>query len=91
MQDSVEEVSVLLYKLLGELQFPLLKNYSPSCKKNGVNLFETDAPEIGELVSGQKNSKHLQKMLEQKQFVSSWEVEKRNRSVEQEKQFLEKH
>ena len=33
MQDSVEEVLVLLHKLVGELQFPSLKIYSPSCKE----------------------------------------------------------
>ena len=38
----------------------------------------------------EKNSKHLQKMLEQKQFENSWEEEKRNPSVEQEESFLEK-
>ena len=37
-----------------------------------------------------KNSKYLQKMLEQKQFENSWQVEKRNPNVEQEKPFLEK-
>ena len=35
----------------------------------------------------EKNSKRLQKMLEQKQFKSNWEVEKRNPSVEQEEPF----
>ena len=37
-----------------------------------------------------KNSKHLQIMLEQKQFENSWEVEKRNPSVKEEEPFLEK-
>ena len=35
----------------------------------------------------EKNSKRLQKILEQKQFENSWEVEKRNPSVEQEEPF----
>ena len=39
----------------------------------------------------EKNSKLMQKMLEQKQFENSWEVEKRNSSVEQEEPFLEKN
>ena len=34
MQDNVEEVLERLQKLLGELQSPLLKIYSPSCEKN---------------------------------------------------------
>ena len=38
----------------------------------------------------EKNSKHLQKMLEQKQFENSWKVEKRNPSIEQKEPFLEK-
>ena len=34
MQDSLEEVLVLLHKLLGELQFSLIKKCSPSCKEH---------------------------------------------------------
>ena len=34
MQDNVEGVLELLHKLLGELQSPLFKKNSPSCKKN---------------------------------------------------------
>ena len=45
---------------------------------------------LGKLSVDEKNSKRLQKMLEQKQFKNSWEVEKRNPSVEQEEPFLEK-
>ena len=59
----------------------------PAAKRIGADLFEIAAPDIGEVVSGRKNSKHLQKMLEQKQFENSWEVEKRNPSVEQESFF----
>ena len=91
MQDSVEEVLALLHKFLGELQFPLLKkNIVPAAKRIGADLFDIAAPEIGEIVSGRKNSKNLQKILEQKQFENSWEVEKINQSVEQEAPFLEK-
>ena len=69
MQDNVQEGLVLLHKLLGELQFPFFKKYIvPAAKRIGPDLFEIAAPEIGEVVSGRKNSKHLQKMLEQKQF-----------------------
>ena len=52
--------------------------------------FEIGAPGIGEIVSGQKKSKHLQKMLKQKQFENSWEVQKRNPSVELDEPFLQK-
>ena len=38
----------------------------------------------------EKKSNNLQKMLEKEQFENSWEVEKRNPSVEQEEPFLEK-
>ena len=63
----------------------------PAAKRIGADLFEIAAQEIGEVVSGQKkNSKHSQKMLKQKQFENSWEVEKRNPCVEQEEPFLEK-
>ena len=62
MQGSVEEVLVLLHKLLGELQFPSLKNiYSQLQKRTGADLFEIAAPEIGEVVSGQKNLKTFAK------------------------------
>ena len=40
-------------------------------------MFETAAPEIGEVVSGRKISKYLQKMWEQKQFGNNWEVRKK--------------
>ena len=38
LQDNVEEVLVLLDKLLAELQSPLYNEYSPSCKKNRSRL-----------------------------------------------------
>ena len=38
---------------------------------------------LGKLLVDVKNSKHLQKMWEQKQFGNNWEVEKRNLSVKQ--------
>ena len=65
------------------------KHIVPAAKKIEADLFEIAAPEIGKVVSGWKNSKDLQKMLEQKQFENSWEVEKRNPSVEQKEPFLE--
>ena len=38
---------------------------------------------LGKLLVDVKNSKHLQKMWEQKQFGNNWEVKKRNLSVKQ--------
>ena len=62
MQGSVEEVLVLLHKLLGELQFPSLKKYIvPAAKRIGADLFEIAAPEIGEVVSGRKKLKTFAK------------------------------
>ena len=58
MQDSVEEVLMLLHKLLRELQFPFIKKYIvPAAKRIGADLFEIAAPEIGEVVSGRKKLK----------------------------------
>ena len=55
----------------------------PAAKRNGVDLFEIAAQENGEAVGGQKTSKHLQLMMEQKQFENNWEMENRNTIVEQ--------
>ena len=41
----------------------------------GANLFEIAAPEIGEIVNGQKELKTIAKLLEKKQFENSWEAE----------------
>ena len=80
-----------LAQTLGRTAIPFIKkNIVPAAKRIGADLFEIAAPEIGEIVSGRKNSKNLQKVLEQKQFENSWEVEKINQSVEQEAPFLEK-
>ena len=51
-----------MHELLGKLQSPLLKKFVvPAAKRIGADLFETAAPEIGEVVSGRKkNSKLLQ-------------------------------
>ena len=79
-----------LAQTLGRTAIPFFKKYIvPAAERIGADLFEIAAPEIGKVVSGQKNSKRLQKMLEQKQFEKSWEVEKTNTSVEQEEPFLE--
>ena len=59
------------------------KNVVPAAERIGADLCEIAAPEIGEVVSGRKNSKHLQKMWEQKQFGNWKKLEKRNLSVEQ--------
>ena len=83
MQDNVEEVLELLYKLLGELQSPLLKKYIlPAAKRIGADLFQIAASEIEEVASGRKKLKTFAKDLGQKQFGNNWEVEKRNLSVE---------
>ena len=55
----------------------------PAAKRNGVDLFEIAAQENGEAVGRQKTSKHLQLMMEQKQFENNWEMENRNTIVEQ--------
>ena len=80
-----------LAQTLGRTAIPFIKKYIvPAAKRIGADLFEIAAPEIGEVVSGQKNSKRLQKMLEQKQFKNSWVVEKRNPSLEKEEPFLKR-
>ena len=64
MQDSVKMVLVLLYKLLGELQFPLLeKHIVPAAKRIGAKLFEIAAPEFGEVVIGRKKLKTFAKYV----------------------------
>ena len=60
MQDNLEEVLELLHKLLGKLQSPLIKKFVvPAAKRIGADLFETAAPEIGEVVSGRKKSQNF--------------------------------
>ena len=78
MQDNVEEVLVLLRKLIGELQKELGQIYLKSLLQR-----------LGKLLVDAKSSKHLQKMWQQKQFGYNWEVETRNQSVEPDP-FLEK-
>ena len=64
MQDSVKMVLVLLYKILGELQFPLLEKYIvPAAKRIGAKLFEIAALEIGKVVIGQKKLKTFAKYV----------------------------
>ena len=63
-----------LAQTLGRTVLPYFKNVVPAAKTIGTGLIEIGAPKIGEVVSGQKNSKHLQKVLEQKQFEKCWEV-----------------
>ena len=58
----------------GRTAIPFIKKYIvPAAKIIGA----------GKLLVDVKNSKHLQKMWEQKQFGNNWEVEKRNLSVKQ--------
>ena len=62
MQDSVEEVLLLLHKFLEELQFPSIKKcIVPAAKRIGADSFEFAAPEIGEVVSGRKKLKTFTK------------------------------
>ena len=84
MQDSVEEVLVLLHKILGELQFPFIKNYIvAAAKRIGADIFKIAGPEIGEVVSGRKKTQNIcKKILEKKEFENSGEVEKTNPSIE---------
>ena len=73
---------MLLHKFLGELRNPLLKKHKVlASKRIGADLFEIAATEIEEVSVHEKNSKHLQKLLEQKQFENSLELERRNPSV----------
>ena len=59
-----------LEQTLGRTAIPLIKKYLvKAAKRIGADLFEIAAPEIGDIFSGRKNSKHLRKMLEQKQTV----------------------
>ena len=71
MKDNAEEVLVLSHKLLGELQSTLLKKVISAGKSVSGLLFENAASEIGESASGRKKIKHLQNMLELKQFKHS--------------------
>ena len=67
-----------LSQTLGRTAIPFIKKYIvPAAKRIGADLFEIAAPEIGEIVSGRKNSKHLQKMLEQNssKTVGRWKKE----------------
>ena len=57
MVDNVDEVSVHLQKLLGELQFLFCVNIRPSCKTRGCNLLEPTAPNFAEISRGGKNFK----------------------------------
>ena len=78
MQDSVEVVLVLLHKLLGELQFPLLNNIKSQLQKESEQIYlKLLLQRLENLSVDEKNSKHLQKLLEQKQFENSgrWKKE----------------
>ena len=90
MQDSVEEVLVLLHKLLGELH-PFIKKYIvPAAKKIGADLLEIAAPEIGEVVSGRKNFKTFARIVGTKAVRKELGGGKTKCSVEHKEPFLEK-
>ena len=74
MQDSVEEG---LHKTLGRIAFPFIKKHIvPAAKESEQICLKLLLQRLEKLSVDEKNSKHLQKMLEQKQFESSWEVER---------------
>ena len=51
-----------LSQTLGRIAIHFIKKYIvPAAKKIGAGLFEIAAPEIGEVVSGRKNSKHCKR------------------------------
>ena len=82
MQHNTKELLMLLCKLLGELQSPLLKKcLVPAAKTIGADFFEIAAPEIGEVVGGRKNTQYIGK----KQFENNWDVKKRKPNVKQKK------
>ena len=74
---------------LGRTAFPFIKKYIvPAAKKKSEQIYlKLPLQRLEKLSVDEKNSKRLQKMLEQKQFENSWEVEKTNPSVEQEEPF----
>ena len=62
-----------LAQTLVRIAIPFIKKHIvPAAKRIGADLFEIAAPEIGEVFSGRKNSKLLQKLLKQKQIENSW-------------------
>ena len=62
----MEEVLELLHKLLGELQFPLLKNIFPAEKVSEQIYLKLLLQKLEKLSVDEKNLKHLQKLLEKK-------------------------
>ena len=78
-----------LAQTLVRIAIPFIKKHIvPAAKRIGADLFEISAPEIGEVFSGRKNSKPLQKLLKQKTNRKQLGMEKRNPSVEKEEAFL---
>ena len=58
-----------LAQTLGRTAIPLLKKYIvPAAKRIGADLFEINAPEIGEVVSGRKKLKTFANDVETKTF-----------------------
>ena len=78
-QDIVEEVLVLMRKLLRELKSPLKKYIVQAAKKTGANLIEVTAPEIGEIVSGRKKLKTFVKEVGPKTVRKNLRVEKKSK------------
>ena len=77
-----------LAQTLGRTAIPFIKKYIvPAAKRIGADLFEIAAPETGKVVSGRKKLKTFAKDVGTKTVRNSWEVEKRNPSVEQDEPF----
>ena len=65
--DNVDEDSVHLHKLLGELQIHFLRKYVvPAAKRIGTDMLEFAVPEIAEVVIGRKNFKTAAKSVGKK-------------------------
>ena len=77
MQGHVEEVLELLHKMFGRTAIPFIEKFIvPGAERTGPDLFEIAVQRLGKLLVDIKNSKHLQKIWEQKQFGNNWEVKK---------------
>ena len=66
-----------LAQTLGRTAIPFIKKYIvPAAKRIGAVYLKMPLQRLKKLSVDENNSKRLQKMLEQKQFKNSWEVEK---------------
>ena len=66
-----------LAQTIGRTAIPFLRRYVvPAAKRVGADLLDIAAPEIGNVLTGKKNSNLWLQMLERKHYVNSWVVEK---------------